>query len=992
MPSSQGATAAAEGSSVARLRAPNLLRNRYFLWWRLAVRFVEAASLVALARDAHGLGLAAAAACALYDVGLAGWLRRSGRTALWARLALDAVDVAVWSQAIGTTPDVAALIASPLALEAGFRYGWRGLVVPLAVGGLSAAVSLAAGQPPSLAPFVWPLVAVTLSALAIRYLRLRVDRQLRVADQEIEAAASRAELAGQNSVAAGADSIVDLLSRTTPLLSAGGAPLRPSRLAAWKLALAEASAGQASYLGVLLARWQRLRNSMSPDLAADVELRCAEGAGTLLLSPTQARDLDRILDGLALSGVESVDVPTPAPTGREQVLLVSGRRVALPPDPRPAAPSLDLGPLALLLAACASLTHSPPHSEAVPLQVTVPLAAAACMLALWAHELVDRRGAAAHSAVLAAALALGGADSVLSTLTMHNRYTDHLARFPFLLFLTWFVPLLVVYARDLSPRARWLAAGGAAAVVAAGFALMPEAVPVTHLAAAAVWPACVFLVSLGLRDVLEEDTSDLATALGRRHQAAVDRAYRLGRRLVVDLVTAATGDARAAYREVGSGLPAEVAREFERRLAEVDHRLCALADAGEPAAADPEPRPAVPAGGARHVTVRGGAGGIDIVVPVTTTVAGVAGDSGSRLLVLGREARGAGGAAAIVGRAVHEAGGRWTPGSWAWLTAGLAVLALLAAIAIAAWTETVQGEVGLSALLLAFALLIAGFGLRARQGPPPRAALLALVAGAWALAAAGGWGMAGSPRTLDDLASAALALVVAALATYPVAPAVAPGGMVAAVTLAGAALVLGAGAGPVPSAAAVAVAGVLCLRALPRLVGLLLAGLTVRLGLDGATALEAAARRCRELLVSLSAGTAAVVLASVLVLLALGDGLSFALVAVLTVSLLLQARSYRFASEVLPPALAAGVAAVALEAAIGLRSIAAGGDPLGPVILLVATGLGLAALAATWPELRSVPRLPALAWFLVDATLAPLALGELGAFGAVVQLVRRLLH
>jgi hypothetical protein len=588
MQSSQGPTAAAEGSAFARLRAANLLRNRYFLWWRLAVRFVEAASLVALGRDMHGLGVAVAAACALYDVGLAAWLRRTGRTGLWWRLALDGADVALWSQAIGTSPDVAALAASPLALEAGLQFGWRGLVVPLAVGSLSAVVSRAAGQPPSLAPFLWPLIALSLAALAIRYLRLRLDRQVRSAEQEIEAAAGRAELAGQNSVAAGADSIVDLLSRTTPLLSAGGAPLPPSRLSAWKLALAEASAGQASYLGVVLTRWQRLRNSMSPDLAADVELRCAEGAGTLLLSPAQARGLDRLLDGQALSGVATVDVPSPAPAGQEQVLLLSGRRVVLPADPRPAVASLDPGPLGLLLAACAILTHSPPHSEAVPLQVTVPLAAAACMLALWAHELIDRRGPAAHAAVLAAALALGGADSILSTLTMHNRYTDHLARFPFLLFLTWFGPMLVIYARDLSQRARWLAAGGAAAVVAAGFALMPEVPPVTHLVAAAVWPTCTFLISLRLRGVLDEDARDLAGLLASRHQAAVDRAYGLGRRLVVDLVTAATGDSRGAYREVRPGLPDDVAEEFERRLADVDRRLCALRAAGEP---EPEPAP-----------------------------------------------------------------------------------------------------------------------------------------------------------------------------------------------------------------------------------------------------------------------------------------------------------------------------------------------------------------------------------------------------------------
>src|SRR5215470_10437113 len=135
-------TRAAHKTAPIQLQAAALLRDRYFIWWRLAVRFVEAASLVAVGHDWHGLGVAAAAVCALYDVGLAVALRRTGRTALPWRLALDSVDVAAWSQAIGGSSDVASLVASPLALEAGLRLGWRGLVVPAAVGVVTNAVRL----------------------------------------------------------------------------------------------------------------------------------------------------------------------------------------------------------------------------------------------------------------------------------------------------------------------------------------------------------------------------------------------------------------------------------------------------------------------------------------------------------------------------------------------------------------------------------------------------------------------------------------------------------------------------------------------------------------------------------------------------------------------------------------------------------------------------------------------------------------------------------
>ena len=571
-----GRPAGAEQDPAFVLEAAELMRDRYFIWWRLSVRFVEAASLVALGRDGHGIGVAAAVACALYDVGLAMWLRRTGRSALWWRLGLDSIDVAAWSHAIGGPSAVASLAATPLALEAGLRFGWRGLVVPAAVGGLASAGSRATGQPIGLAPFLWPLIGVGLAILVDRYIGLRLDRRLRIADQEIEAAASRAELAGQNSVAAGADSTVDLLTRTMPLLSAGGRTLLPSRLAAWKLALAEASAGHASYLGVVVARWQRLRNSMSPDLRSDVELRCLEGSGTLLLSPAQAESLDSILDGLSLSGVQAVSAPRPAPAGRQQVLLVGDTRVVLAADPGPSAPSLDPGPLVLLLGAGAILSQTPPGSDEVPLQVTVPLAAATALLALWAYRQVDRRGPAAHGVVLLAALALGAVDALVATLTMRNPYTDHLARFPFLLFLAWLGPLYVVYWRDLSRPLRRLAVGGTTAVVAAGFALLPSAVPAGHLFVAAVWPASMLLASLRLRDILAQDEIAVAAELEHRQGTTVDAAYRRGQRLVIDLVKAAAADAWAAYREVRAELPRAVAEEFERRLAEVDRRLVAL--------------------------------------------------------------------------------------------------------------------------------------------------------------------------------------------------------------------------------------------------------------------------------------------------------------------------------------------------------------------------------------------------------------------------------
>lgn len=335
---------------------------------------------------------------------------------------------------------------------------------------------------------------------------------------------------------------------------------------------------------------------------------------------------------------------------------------------------------------------------------------------------------------------------------------------------------------------------------------------------------------------------------------------------------------------------------------------------------------------------------------------------------------------------VLEGGRRWTAAATAWFSAGtaLAALLLLASVAIAA--GLVDRSAGALALVVAGALAAAALFLPAVAARRP--AQLAVAAGAVVLAGLGGWGLAGADSGPAGLAAAALALTAALLATTPVAPALGPGAALTAGVLALAFAGEARGAGAAQAAAVVAVAGVIGIRLWPALIS---SGLSAFVGEPSPAAAEAAARRSRRLLASLSGGTALALALSALVLLASAGPFAIGLAAAVGAGLLLRAQAYRFLPDVLPPALAGAAVLLALEWALAAALLGQGRPQLA-VALPAATAAGLAALAAvrTW----LAPPVPGtrLAWLLVDLSLAPLALGTLGVFGLIAQLVHRFVH
>lgn len=514
----------------------------------------------------------AAVCCGALDLRIVTFSIRGRPGHLVARLLLDTADVALWSLALHGGADVAAVVATPLVFEIGLWYGWSFVVMPAVVGTATVATLHLAGYRPTPLVFLWPTLWGLAGLLTPLILRTCWRSDMRAARDAIEAAAGQAELSGQNSVAMGADSVVDLLLRTTSLIASYESSPEPSPFSGWKAGLAEVCSSQATYLGVALTRWQGVYNSRSPDLSADVDLRLTPRAGTLLLSPRQTHRLQELLEELMPRGIVPVEVTCQGPMGAAQTILVGTTRLVLTADDAPRPRSRHVAPLAFGMGVILTLVHSVPEWEATPLWVTVPLA---ILLGLTGWFGLARPGpdpSATAARLVFTGLLLGTADSVLTTALMRPDCT----RLPFLFFLQWFGPLLFLYASDLSRLQRIIATTGAVAAASAGALAMPAPFTLISVLMAVPWLLNPIFMVVGLRRLMEADSATLRAEMERIHHNAVEEGFRRGRRLVVQLTNEAVEQLYERHRVVRESLPREVAIEVERRLSEANTLLASI--------------------------------------------------------------------------------------------------------------------------------------------------------------------------------------------------------------------------------------------------------------------------------------------------------------------------------------------------------------------------------------------------------------------------------
>jgi len=556
---------------------PSLLakRERFHLAYRLASRSYQI--LLAKRGPAPMRNASLAAACVVGDVVSALAIRRSGRFALGPRLAFDAADAAFWSQG-SSGLELATMPGVPLAIEAGLRIGAAGVIVPLVNATVTGSMRRRMGRSTSNASFRYQVMAVALGAGIAGYERNRRAVALARHEQSLEARAGAANLAGQNDVATGADTVVDLLSRTAPLLSSvAGSTMVGRMLADWRQSLAATTTEHASYLGITLTRWQRRHNESQPNLSADVTFAIEEGHGTILLSAEQSVWLGSALDQLALRGlvtVAAVDLAEAKQPNRPRRLLFGPIRVDVPADSRPGLVPFDVGPLGFLASAMWFGDTIHPGGGAGQVWAVAPGAAAGPVLALWAHRLVARRGETAHGAVLGVALCHSLVHAVGSTATMRNfRNAEGIQRFPFLAGINMVSMMVPLYWSDFDSVQRCLVVGAIGVVIGVGLVLFPEAVQWSHLIAELLWPAAAFFSMMTLRSQLDVEAVERGQKLELAAQTSLASAFSEGRSFVLELASATRYAAHRDFEGVRDQLDPRISAEIQRRLTEVDKRL-----------------------------------------------------------------------------------------------------------------------------------------------------------------------------------------------------------------------------------------------------------------------------------------------------------------------------------------------------------------------------------------------------------------------------------
>lgn len=556
------------------------IRPTLHLALRLAVRCNQVLVQSGSASEEAGLWRAALPVFVVLDVVIWLRLRRTEDFGLSWRLPLDAFDVALW--AASPLPasghyELAILVATPLSLEAGVRMGWRGLLVAAAVVGSTGLAITLAGKPVRLLAMWWLVLSVVMGIAFFRYCRHLDERAEAQRQRAQDAVRRRAYLAGQNQVAMGASSAVDVIEGLVPVLGRPPPGSALWRLAdGWKSQLSASTAQEAKYLKVALLEWERAHNR-HPDLSGLVEIHLDEGEGTTLLTATQARQLHQALDRMDLRGPVTVRLPHLDPSrlpGQTLPLDVDGRTAVVPPDRRAAPPSIDPCAVSYLYIATLTAAAVLPELGGLPVAAAVAGVATCAVVGTVSHRRIVAQGEAARLGAFVMALPVGIVLTLLSHFSRSPVTADGEPIFGFGFGLLLFSFLGGFYWRSLRGW-RWLFPAAVAGNVVLGVLVfpLPAAVTPRALLASLIWNLFPYFPSRHLATALERARDRHAASVHVDDEGAEHRAFLDGQESVIGLVRQARDDALGQLNRLAPRLDPRVAELAADRLEEVERRL-----------------------------------------------------------------------------------------------------------------------------------------------------------------------------------------------------------------------------------------------------------------------------------------------------------------------------------------------------------------------------------------------------------------------------------
>lgn len=579
-------------------------RARFHHSFRAMGRLHQALNPEELA-SGRGNRIPAVAVSLVWDAVLSGLLSRTHGSWLLPRMVADTVDVAYWARrAPANAADHALLVGVPLAVEAGVNLGPWGFAVPAVHYTAIATARRKVGKRTPLATVGWEAVGVAIGVALARYAR----RQFQVASQQAgllaEARVEASFRGGQNAVAMGADTVVDLLARTEPLLSAlereagmvsGGVGGSQVAMHAWKAQLAADTSAGGSYLGVLLTGWERQRQR--GDLAADVHLQLAAEDRTLVVTAQQAEVIVDALEVRTAAGACQVRVSAPAGhlPGRGFTLEIDDHQIEVPDDSGVAVPPYEPAPLVLAAGVLWQDMAALSVYDDAPKTVMGALTAAGAGHAWMAHRRVAAGDPVPTSQLVDRALVFGSVAGVIINLTRRNRRDLRgVQLFPHTggLMISAMMLAGLVPPAPLSGHSRFAAKWAAATLP--GFLSAGEKPRPRDLTLAVSIPVCGFLSAKGLFGHLLAHSGEVGDRLEKNTQEAEDVAFAEGVSSVIALVRQAVHDGRQRLeRLVDSGVPLDerFVEESAKRLTEAEHLLTSIDSrvVNRPLAAEPGP-------------------------------------------------------------------------------------------------------------------------------------------------------------------------------------------------------------------------------------------------------------------------------------------------------------------------------------------------------------------------------------------------------------------